>query len=60
MKLKMKMTNRSHRYDINGTRPTHGCDYTKYKMHFIMVMVICQQTSQAEFMKKLSSTEDEF
>ena len=56
----MKMTNRSRRYDINGTRPTHGCDYTKYKMHFIMVMAICQQTSQAEFMKKLSSTEDEF
>ena len=26
------MINRSHRHDINRTRPRHGYKYTKYKM----------------------------
>ena len=28
------MKNRSHRYDINRPRPSHGYKYTKYKMCF--------------------------
>ena len=34
--MRMKMKNRSHSYDINRTRPRHGCEYTKYKMGLIM------------------------
>ena len=33
------MNNRSHRYDINKTRSRHGYDYTKYKIH-LRVMVV--------------------
>ena len=32
MKMRLKMKNRSHIYDINGPRPGHGHKYTKYKM----------------------------
>ena len=28
----MRMKNRSHKYDINRLRPSHGHRYTKYKM----------------------------
>ena len=31
-KLRLKMKNRSHRYDINRPRPRLGHKYTKYKM----------------------------
>ena len=30
--MRLKMKNRSHRYDINGPRPRHGRKYTKYQM----------------------------
>ena len=39
----MKMTNRSHKYDINRTRPRHGYKYAKYKMYLSMLMVMCNK-----------------
>ena len=39
MRLKMKC--RSHRYSINRPRSRHGYKYTKYKMYFWIMMVIC-------------------
>ena len=35
------MKNRSHRYGINRPRPRNRHAYTKYKMYFNMMMVIC-------------------
>ena len=40
MKLRPKMKNRSHRWDINRPRLRHGHKYTKYKLHLIIMMVI--------------------
>ena len=40
MKMRLKIKNRSHRYDINTPRPKHGHKYTQYKMCLIIVMVI--------------------
>ena len=41
MKMRLKMKNRSHRYDINGSTPWHGHKYAKYKMCQSIMMVIC-------------------
>ena len=41
MKMRLKMKNRSHIYDINRTRLRHGHEYTKYKMCLSIIMVIC-------------------
>ena len=30
--MRVKVKNRSHRYDINRTRPRRGNEHTKYKM----------------------------
>ena len=43
MKIRGEMKNRSQRYDINRTRPTHDYKYTKYKMCLSMTMVICSK-----------------
>ena len=32
MKMRLKMRNRSHIYNINGPRPRYGHKYTKYKI----------------------------
>ena len=32
MKMRLKMKYRSHRYNINKTRPRYGHKYAKYKM----------------------------
>ena len=40
MKMRLKMKNRSHRYDINRPRLRHGHKYTKYKMCLRIMMVI--------------------
>ena len=38
------MKNRSYRQDINRTNPRHGYEkYTKYKMCFSMMMVMCNK-----------------
>ena len=39
--MRLKMKNRSHRYDINRPRPRYGHKYTKCKMCLIIMMVIC-------------------
>ena len=40
MKMRVKIKNRSPRYDINRTRQRHGYEYTKYKMYLSMMIVI--------------------
>ena len=40
-KMRLKMANRSQRYDIYRLRPKHGPKYTKYKMHLSILMVTC-------------------
>ena len=40
-KMKMKMKNRSHRYDINKPSSRHGYRYSKYKKFLSIMMVIC-------------------
>ena len=40
VKIRLKMNNRSHRYDINRFRPRHGHKCTKYKMYLSMMMII--------------------
>ena len=39
--MRLKMNNRSHRYDINRPRPRHGHEYTKHKMCLSLTMVLC-------------------
>ena len=41
MKMRLKMKNRSKRYDINRPRRRHGHKYTKYKIYLDIMMVIC-------------------
>ena len=41
MKVRLKMKNRSHRYDINRPRPGDRHKYTKYKMCLSTMTVIC-------------------
>ena len=41
IKIKMKMKNRSQRYDINRPRSTHGHKYIKYKKCLSMMILIC-------------------
>ena len=41
MKMKMKMKNRSDRYDINRPRSRHGHKYTKYKKCLNIMVVEC-------------------
>ena len=47
MKMRLKMKNRSHRYDINRPTPRHGYKYTKYKMCLSIMMVICIKQHQS-------------
>ena len=39
--MKMKMKNRSHRYDMNRSRSGHEDKYSKYKNCLTMMMLIC-------------------
>ena len=41
MKMRLKMKNRSYRYNINKPRPGHDQKYTKYKMSLSIMKVIC-------------------
>ena len=41
MKMRLKMKNRSSRYDINRPRRRHGRKYTKHKICLDIMMVIC-------------------
>ena len=57
IKMRVKMKNRSHRYDINRTRSRHDYKYTKYKMYLSMMMIMCN--NEAELITKLSNTDTE-
>ena len=63
MKMKVKIKNRSHRYDINRPRSRHGHKFSIYNKCLTMIMLTCikqlQATFEAQFMKKLSKTEAE-
>ena len=39
--MRLKMRNRSHRYNINGLRPRQGHKYTKYKLYLSIMVIIC-------------------
>ena len=39
--MKMKMKNRSDRYDINSPKSRHGHKYSKYKKCLSMMILIC-------------------
>ena len=39
--MKMKMRNRSHRYEINRPRSRNGHKYGKYKKCLSIIMLIC-------------------
>ena len=41
MKMKMKIKNRSHRYDINRPKSTGRYKHNKYKKCFSVMMLIC-------------------
>ena len=41
MEMRLKMKNRSQRYNIYRRRPRHGHKYTKYKVCLSIMMVIC-------------------
>ena len=63
MKIRLKMKNKSHRYDIIRPRPRYGHKYTKYKMCLSIMMVLCIKqklsniwSSNHEKVKKLSNT----
>ena len=38
--IRMKIKNRSYRYDINRTRSRHGHKYIKYKICLSMIMAM--------------------
>ena len=41
MKMRLKMKNRSQRYDIDKPWLRNGRKYTRYKMRLSIMMVIC-------------------
>ena len=56
MKMKMKMKNRSYRYDINGPRSRHGHKYSTYQLCRSVMMVICmKQHSKLNLCKSLAT-----
>ena len=40
-KMRLKMENRSHRYDINRPRPRHGHKYAQFNMCLSRMMAVC-------------------
>ena len=43
IKMRLKIKNRSQKYDINRTRSRYGQKYTKYKICLGMMMIICMK-----------------
>ena len=41
MKMRLKMKNRSHKYNIDRLGPSHGHKYTKRKICLGIKMVVC-------------------
>ena len=63
MKARLKMKNRSYKYNINRLKPRDGHKYTKYKVSLSIMMVICikQHVSNTyiSIHEKFSNTEAE-
>ena len=61
MKIRLKMKNRSQRYDIIRPRLSQRRKYTKYKMCLSIMMIYVfsntKATFEIQFMIKLSNTE---
>ena len=43
MKMRLKMRNGSHRYDIDRTKPRYRHKYTIYKICLSMMMIMCNK-----------------
>ena len=41
MKMKMKIKNRSDKYDVNRLRSRNELKYSKYKKYLSMMMLVC-------------------
>ena len=50
---KIKIKNRSHRYDINRPRARHGCKYIKYNIFISMMMYFMYQGKLDFFMTEV-------
>ena len=61
--MKVKIKNRSHRYDINRPKSRQGHKFSIYNKCLTMILLTCikqrQTTFEAQFMKKFSNTEAE-
>ena len=61
--MKLKMKNRSHRYDLNRPKLRQRHKYSKYEKSLSMIMLYVltntQATFETQFMKKLSNTKTE-
>ena len=50
--MRLKMKNRSPRYELNSPRPRHGHKYTTYKMCLsIMMVTVCPIRSASRVIK---------
>ena len=49
MKMKIKMKNRSHRYDIHRHSSRHGHKYSKYRRCLTMIMVLCIKVNRSVY-----------
>ena len=54
MKMKMKMKNISHRYNINRPWSRHGHKYSKYKKCISMMMLICIKQNLSNIWSSIS------
>ena len=43
MKMRVKLKNRSHRYNMKKINPRHGYGNNKYKIRLSMIMVMCNK-----------------
>ena len=41
LKMKLRMKNRSHRYDINSSRPRYGDESITYRKYLCLTMLTC-------------------
>ena len=56
MKMKIKMKNRSHRYDKNRPRSSHRHRYSQYKKCLTMMILTCINRLMPGDNKKVSHT----
>ena len=53
MKIKMKMKNRSHRYDINSPRSRYGHKYSKCKKCLSMMLTCIKQKPRGQHLSNI-------